>query len=264
MRKYGKVYKQYKKMFGPFFLCSKKPAIGFDYFDRNKERFAKHDYRIFELSGANIFPSYYIRKTKEYICPYKCISTTNEKPNTYSNIPQVLSLLVDLQNCISFNEQYNARDEEVQHYNYPVCDYLLNAKEKRYDIRFSTPRYSTTEDLILPQKYFCFYDVKNHYTYSLAPDFMYNVCDSNKNVIYRLPIEEVIKEVQATYDKLLNNYLIPMFYNSEFKRKEKLDSIISQFGSMEEFLKQKELCERNLVAVINERQELYKKRKTLF
>lgn len=259
-----KCHFKYEKMFGPFFLCSKKPAIGYGYFEKNKDRFARQDYRIHELSGKNIFPTYYIRKTKEYFCPFKCFSTTNEKPNTYSNIPHVLSLLVDLQNCISFNEQFNARDQEIQYYNYPTCDYLLNFKEKRYDVRFSTPKYSTTEDLILPQKYFCFYDCKNKFTYSLSSDFMYNVCDSKKNVIYRLPISEVIKEVQSTYDNLLYNYLMPMFYDAEFKRKEKQDAIINQFGSMDEFFKQKDLCKRNLVAVINERQELYKKRKTLF
>ena len=255
---------EYKKMFGPFFLCSKKPAIGFDYFNQNKERFAKQDYRIFELQGADIFPAYFIRKTKEYFCPYKTISVENGKPNTYSNIPNVLSLLVDLQNCISFHEHINSRDQEMQYYNYPVADYLPNYNEGQYYVRFSTPKYSTVEDLILPQRYFCFYDCKNKLTYSLAADFMYNVCDSRKNVIYRVPIDVVIKEVQATYDNLLHNYLMPMFYNSEFKRKEKLDAINAQFGSMEEYLKQKELCQRNLLAVINERQELYKKRKTLF
>lgn len=245
----------YKKMYSPFFLCSKKPAIGYRYFDDNKERFKIQDYRIFELQGANIFPNYFIRKTKEYVCPYKTFSLETDKPTSYTHLPDLVSLLVELQNCIEFNEGfccYNA-----------TYEYLTNFKEQRYDIRLQSPRYGR-DDLIIPQKYFCFYDCKNKYTYSLAPDFMYNVCDSKKNVIQRVPIDVVINEIKNTYDVLLKDYLLPMFYNAEQKRKEKLDAIKSQYQSYEEYKKEKELCLRNLMNNINENQTRYKLRKDKF
>ena len=56
---------------------------------------------------------------------------------------------------------------------------------------------------------------------------MYNVCDSQKNVIYRLPLYEVIKEVSSTYDQLLNKFLYPCQTLRETNLREKMVDAIN-------------------------------------
>ena len=251
---YEKAMYIYKKKYSPFFLCSKKPAIGYGYFEANKTRFQKQDFRIPELQKGSIFPTYYVRKTKESICPYKTISVENGKPNTYSNIPNVVSLLVDLQNCISFNEGFAVHNKTYEY----SCDFSSG----QYRVIFSSPK--QVDDINLPKKYFDFYDCKNHFTYSLAPDFMYNVVDSRKNLIYRVPISVVIQEIKKTYDLLLEEFLLPMFYLSEYNRDSKKQAVINEFGNYENYLEQKRTCTRNLLNIIKENQKRYNKRKNLF
>lgn len=269
----SKGFEEYSRLFAPFFLCSKRPSIGYSYFEANKGRFENQDYRLFNLPSGSIFPTYYYRKTREAICPYKTISTKNFKPNSYSSIPQVVSVLNDLQDCIDFNEGFcvhNPTYEYVRLDNFEwrkddpdgAC-YLADGKTPRQDvIRFQSNK--SRQDVVLPKKYFDFYDVKNKFTYSLACDFMYNVVDSRKNLIYRLPIFEVIKDVTHTYNELLNRFLIPSHNLSIIKRREKETLILDKYGTIEDYQKDKKQAVENLLSAIKIRQQLYNQSKTLF
>lgn len=243
-------WRKYKKMFSPFILCSKRPAIGFEYFERNKNRFQEQDFRIFELPKGSIFPNYFVRKAKESLCPFKTISLRNGKPNSYSTIPQVASMLVALQNCITFNECFLS-DSSLARYNL-------------YEDRIEFYCEARSSRISLPRHYFSFYDSSNHFHYRLAPDFMYNVCDSYLNTIYRISIDDFLKELNYSYNRLLNKILVPFSSNSDFLENAKMEEIISDFGTIEKYQEERKAVINNLMNVINERQKNYELTKQIF
>lgn len=243
-------WRKYKKMFSPFILCSKRPAIGFEYFERNKNRFQEQDFRIFELPKGSIFPNYFVRKTKESLCPFKTISLRNGKPNSYSAIPQVASMLVALQNCITFNE----------------C-FLSNSSLARYNLYEDRIEFYCEERssrISLPRHYFSFYDSSNHFHYRLAPDFMYNVCDSHLNTIYRISIDDLLKELNSSYERLLDKILMDFSMRSDMRNREKMAEIISEFGSYEKYIEERKKSINNLLVVIERNQEMYNRTKNVF
>lgn len=265
----------YQKEFSPFFACSKRPAIGNQYFEENKGRFQGGDFRLFNLPTGSVFPSYFYRKTREAFCPYKTISIKSGKPNSFASIPQVVSMLVDLQNCIEFNEGFccfNRTYEYIRVENYrwrhtddgreQGADRLPSGESRQHVVIFQSPK--STKEVRLPVRYFNFYDCKNKYHYSLAGDFMYNVLDSRMNLIYRLPIHEVIKEISLTYDKLLTEFLIPQKAVNETKYKQKMFEIIEEYGSQENYLNAKKNCIKNLLNCISIKQSVYYQQKNLF
>lgn len=260
-------FRNYQKLFSPFFLCSKRPAIGFDYFKENETRFQQQDFRLFNLPENSVFPSYFYRKTRESICPYKTISSVSLKPNSYSSIPQVVSLLYQLEDCINYNEgmygtaltyEYHFVDNFQWRKNDPDgADKLPDGKNARQPvIRFDAPALSSHK-LVIPVNYFNFYDCKNKYKYSLAPDFKYNVCDSKLNVIYRLPISDVIKEIYLTYKKLLLDFLIPNQLLNDTKRKEKNQLILDKYGTYDNYLEHKKHTVQTILNNVKQKQELY-------
>lgn len=264
-------FNDYKKSYSPFFLCSKRPAIGFEYYEKNKGRFQERDFRLLELPKGCVFPSYYFRKTKESLCPYKTISTTNWKPSSYARIPNVATMLVELQNCISFNEDFMqscplAEYVPVERFNWrkgTPAERFSDGRTLRDDVIIFHSKYSAKE-IRLPRKYFSFYDCKNKYTYSLASDWMYNVTDSKLNLIYRLPIDVVISEIESTYNYLLYKFLIPQKAANDSKRNDKMQLIKNEFGYYENYAKAREDCINSLLANIQDKQEKYYQTKNKF
>lgn len=243
-------WRKYEKAFSPFTLSSKRPAIGFQYFAENKARFQVQDFRIFELPKGCIFPTYYVRKTKESLCPFKTISLKNGKPNSYSIIPQVEALLVDLQNAIDFNEDFLQTS--------PIARY--NCYENKFE--FYTPR--SRRQISVPRYFFSFYDCENHFHYRLAPDFMYNVCDSKLNTIYRITIDDFLKELRASYMKLYDAILLKFSLRSDLTAKNKEEQIKNKFESYEEFAKHRKNAIQNLLNCIEDKQRKYNKTKNQF
>lgn len=267
-------YKEYKRVFGPFFLCSKRPAIGSAYFEKNKDRFQRQDFRLLDLPSNSIFPQYYYRKTREAICPYKTISSVNLKPSSHASIPQVVSLLAELQDCINYDGgmyETNINYEFIVRHKHECSRYdssgvykpLESKIPRQHVIKFNAPALSS-RPIYKPVNYFNFYDCKNKLTYSLSSDFMYNVCDSYKNVIYRLPIDVVLKEVSSTYEVLLENFLIPNQMLSNSKKHEKLQVIKGEYGTYDNYLSHKKECIQTILNNFKIKQDLYKQTKTLF
>lgn len=267
-------FRDYCKMFSPFFLCSKRPAIGYRYFQENEARFKKGNFDLYKLPIGSVFPSYYYRKTKESFCPYKVISPKNGKPNSFANIPNVVSMLLELQDCIEANRSLINSDKSYEWCNVDNfewryepeaveqgCDKLSNGEIRQDVVRFVSKLYGKQ---VIPKHFFDFYDTKNKITYSLAGDFQYNVIDSNKNLIYRVPISTVVQEVLLAYDNLLDNFLYSQFVISQSNLREKNDLIVKEYGSIENYLEVKRQCVKNLIAVINSRQHLYNLSKNKF
>ena len=144
------------------------------------------------------------------------------------------------------------------------ADKLPDGKNKRqHVVRFSAPALSS-HDIVLPVNKLNFYDCKNKYRYSLACDFMYNICDSKNNVIYRLPISEVIKEISCAYDKLLEYFLIPNQMVRDANNREKMQILLDKYGTYDNYIKHKKECISTILANFNQKQILYKQSKNKF
>lgn len=266
-------WRDYQKNFSPFFLCSKRPAIGFEYFERNKTRFQKGNFELFQLPSDCIFPTYFYRKTRESLCPYKTISLSNWKPNSCSTIPQVVTMLGELQTCIEFNSDFMQGQPLAEYI--PVRRFESVYTEEDKSNRFSDGKtlrddvivfHSTlsSREIRLPRKYFSFYDCKNKFHYSLSSDWMYNVTNGKGDLIYRLSIEDVVKEVQHSYETLLYMFLQKQHDLSEIRRRDKIVKIVQEFGSYEKYDDQRKKCISNLLNNIKDKQRKYKLTKIVF
>ncbi len=244
--------KEYLKRYSPFIVCSKRPAIGFAYLQDQLGEFSKGNFKLFSLKGKYVFPLYFYRKTREYICPYKTISTTNGKPNSYSNIPTVVSLLVELQNAISFNEGF-----------------LSNSRIVRFDIYrnkviFPRSGEGSRGKIELPCEYFNFYDCKNKYYYYLRGDGDYEVCAKRYHPLYTIPASDLIKELTNSYNNLLDAFVRDMYEKSKVRRKDKENRIELEFGTHEKYLSERSKVIENLLSIIERKQFNYELTKVDF
>ena len=242
--------KKYLETYRPFTLCSKKPAIGFGYLQEHIGEFAQGNFKLFGVKGKYVFPVYYYRKTREYLCPYKTISLTNGKPNSYSTIPTVVSLLIQLQNAISFNEGFLANCKVVE---------FGGLNRVRFPIRESQRR------IDLPAEYFNFYDCKNKYYYYLRGDGDYDVCAKRYHRLYTISAKDLINELQTTYNNLLESFLKSMHDISEIKRNNKMQQILLEYdGDYKKYLSERSQVIDNLLSIIDQKQYKYELTKTTF
>lgn len=247
--------KEYIKRYRPFVLCSKRPSIGFGYLQDHYGEFTKGDFRLFGLKGDYVFPVYYYRKTREYLCPYKTISTTNGKPNSYSNIPTVVSCLIELQNAIKFNEEFLSNTPLVR------CNY-------RGDNRISFPYRGAGADsrgeITLPAQYFNFYDCRNKFYYYLRGDGDYDVCVKRYVPLYKVSAKDLIKELQITYNNLMDSFMRSMYQESQIRKAAKMERIVAEFGDYKSYLSERSKVIENLLSIIERKQFNYEQRKLEF
>lgn len=93
-------WSDYCKDFAPFTCCSKRPSIGLGYFNDNKQRFTQGDFRLFGLPKEcpAAFPRYYLKKTKEHICPFVAFSSESGKVSSNSRVGYISSVLREIYN----------------------------------------------------------------------------------------------------------------------------------------------------------------------
>ncbi len=234
----------------PFTLQSKRPAIGTGYLEDHINEFAKGNFKLFGCKGKYVFPVYYYRKTKEYLCPYKTISCTNGKPNSYSTIPTVVSLLVQLQNAIRFNQDFLQSSRIVEYHG-------LNR------VRF--PVRGSNRAIDLPCEFFNFYDCKNKYYYYLRGDGDYDVCIRRYHKLYTISADVVINELQYTYNNLLQSFLLSIHEQSEIKRSDKMQRILAEYdGDYKRYLSDRSEVIDNLLSIIDQKQYKYELTKIEF
>lgn len=89
-------WKAYCKLYSPFVCCSKRPAIGLQYFKDNALRFKEKDFRLFGLPDCDTFPNYFIRKTKESLCGFQALGETSESPSSSCRIGNIISVLSEI------------------------------------------------------------------------------------------------------------------------------------------------------------------------
>lgn len=244
--------KEYIKRYSPFIVCSKRPAIGFGYLQDQLGEFSKGNFKLFGIQGKYVFPVYYYRKTREYICPYKTISVKNGKPNSYSNIPTVVSLLIELQNAISFNEGFLSNSRIVRFNGY------------RNTVIFPRRGEGSRGKLELPCQYFNFYDCQNKLYYYLRGDGDYEVCAKRYHPLYTIPAKDLIKDLMCSYNNLLDAFVRSMYEQSQLARKEKEERISIEFGTHEKYLSERSKIIENLLSIIERKQFNYKQTKVDF
>lgn len=87
-------WSDYVSKYSPFVVCSKRPSIGLQYFKDNCERFREQDFKLFGLPKECVtFPLYYVRKTKESLCPFSAIGRESGQVSSNSRVGTILQVL---------------------------------------------------------------------------------------------------------------------------------------------------------------------------
>lgn len=213
---------RYYKRFAPFMLCSKSPAIGFDYLQENIDRFKTGDYRLFGLpkDGKFILPAYFVRKTKELCCPYCRINEETENLRTNATIPDLVSMLVEVQNCLDFVQSFQSAQSVL--YKDPVTDKVVFENTSRVGAR----------TLSFPVRFFRIYDKFNHQWFDFNGS-NYRVYRRTRAGVVELgyvPVHEVITRLQNTYQYLYDNILCPQTNQRMRKERETQEYIATTYG----------------------------------
>lgn len=240
------VDEQYRKAFGPFMLCSKSPGIGTEYLYDHIERFSEKDFRLFGISDKSlIFPTYFVRKTKEYLCPYKNISDVSHKPTSFCGIQGLETVLCSIQNCIDFNEAF-----------------LSSCPLVRIDYGFGYVEFSDEyfgQNARMPWRFFNFYDVAQRQYYLFAGNryFRFRKIRGGIELLGSSTVSVVLDRLKYSYDKLLTTLLRP-FENDRVRRERCFEQSLSgEFGSKDKYLEVRNEYKKNLLSYIEHRQSRY-------
>ena len=253
----------YQEMCRPFFHCSKKPAIGFNYLEDNLGEFQKGNFKLFGLQGHYIFPLYFIRKTKESLCPIKAQSETNEGTTSYSRIPRMATMLenIRLAQQIAEDTEYAVSPYEYRDkYGYyesarPVED-LEIYRDQRNNDRVRTITYRFGRDYL---------GFTNHATkvkYIFCGDNYEMYSTTTHEFLGTDTIENVHNLILYYYDILKNNILWLLSAKSEVSANKKA-ALIEECGGITKFESIKEQCIQQFNNKIADRQRKYKQTKTL-
>lgn len=253
----------FKKCFSPFFVCSKKPAIGYQYLEENLGRFQDGDFKLFGLSGKYIFPLYFVRKTKEKICPFKAQSEISSGATSYSRLPRMATLIENIQHA-----QQIADDTEqiVQLFRYNDYVYTLESDKPIHDLEQLRDGQDTQPKRLthyrFPAVYLGLHDIENKVYYAFRGTY-FAMYDTKDNYIGQATLEDVKQLIRYYYDKLLEKVLIPLYGKSKISANKKA-AMIEEYGGIDEFETKKQLYIENLNRRIEERQRKYKQSKTRF
>lgn len=244
-------FEEYCKVFGPFQCCSKRSAIGYDYYQEHAERFKTQDFRLFGMPKNSVFPHYYYRKTKESLCPFKTYSPYSiqeNNPTTCNNIIGYTSFCGILYHHL---ETYNTlRQSTISMY-----------QGKCYNLERDSVIFGDYE---LPREFFDIYDCENHIKYKFNPDTIQYDAYSKNTYIDTYTFDSVVDMVANTYNKLLCDFLIPLYKKSKLISDLDKKEILSLYPSMEDYMYQKCIAIENLLKFINHKQELYNMKKNQF
>ena len=255
----------YKKVFSPFFCCSKQPAIGYQYFAENVERFQRADYRLFGLPGDYLFPLYFIRKSKESLCPLKAQSETNSGTTSYSRLPKMAALLENItiaQRIAEDTDQivqlFEDRDNVYTLYWYDRIQDLEQCKQL-YAREDEQPRRDYVHRF--RREYLGFTNHETRVEYSFRGTYFAMYSTTTGDYIGQETLENVKHIINYYYERLKKYILIPLSIQSEVSANKKA-ALIEEFGGIEQFKAAKELCLENHNNKIAACQNIYKQTKT--
>lgn len=257
-----KTWDDYKKVFCPFFHCSKKPAIGYQYLQDNLHEFQKCNFKLFGLQGDYIFPLYFIRKTKESICPLMAESETDSSKTSYSRLPKMAALLDNImvvQQIAEDTEQIvNLFQSDNYHYTLQTQERIIDG-EYLYDDR-DTQQCRNVHNRYT-KAYFGFYDVAKKVRYSFRGSYyaMYNT--STDSYIGKCSLEDAKNIITYYYEKLKHAILLPLLAKSKISA-DKKNALINDLGGEDKFREVKKRCVEQLNRNVSRRQSIYKQTKT--
>ena len=257
-----KNFYDYQEMARPFFHTSKKPALGFQYLQDNINEFQKSNFKLFGLSGDYIFPLYFIRKTKESLCPIKAQSETNENTTSYSRVPKMATLL---ENIMAAQQLAEDTDQIINLFSYNDKRYSLESTERIDDLeriydnrckqqfrsiyyRFGKEYLGFTNNETKVQYIFCgaYYEMYSTTTHEYLGDES---------------LENVHNLILYYYEKI-KPLLLSFMAKSEISSNKK-EILITECGGIDAFNEKKALCLDMLNRQIASRQAKYKQTKTL-
>lgn len=217
-----KAWCEYTKLYSPFIVCSRRPAIGAQYFVDNLERFKKQDFRLFGLPKECVtFPRYYVRRTKEALFVFDSIGEISQKPTTSSRMGYISKILLEIYSSRVAVENWC----ETSSPNWRVCSK-------------GGVRCLEYNDNFIPIKSLNFYDHVNKYFFQFD-GFTYNVWAKLKDSTYilldNMDIIDVIKEVSPRWDRYSREYLIPNEQNRILREIDLRDTISSLFPNVDSF-----------------------------
>lgn len=274
-----KNFYDYQKMARPFFHCSKKPALGYQYFTEQVGEFSKGNFKLFGLSGDYIFPLYFIRKTKERICPLKAQSETNANTTSYSRLPKMASLLQYIEDYRKIAED---TEQSVQLFRRTDNYYTLESFERIHDL-YGLKQLYAKEDEQLNRVYlykfhkeylgftnhetkvmyiFCHQEYTNSKYAVPYNDFYEMYSTTTKEFLGIETIENVINLINYYYGELKRKILLDLYAKSKVSANQKA-ALIEDIGGIDKFNAMKEKCIESLNNRVRFRQNLYKQTKTL-
>lgn len=253
-------WEDYKRAFSPFFHCSKKPSLGYEYLQDNLPKFQEGNLRLFGLSSEYIFPTYFRRKIAESLVPLKPKSTTNEGYCSAARLPRMESLLTDILNSFDVGQD---TQQIVQLFRYQDRGdkYTLATSRGFEDIE----KYSNGRERIVeysfPSQYLSFKDCNQNIYYEFDYDKynLYNI--STGEFIATNSLEDVLYLIKYYYEQLKQKLLVPLFHKSTVSANQK-SSLIEDKGGITEFEEYKTNLISQKLNVINRKQHFYKKSKT--
>lgn len=269
-------FDDYKKVFSPFFVCSKKPAIGYAYLQENINRFQDGDFRLFGLPKDYIFPLYFIRKTKEHICPLKAQSEVNSGLTSYSRLPKMAALINNIETAIRIGDDTN---QIVQLFTYNGTDFTLESEDRIIDGRFLYDPADRNRKIsvhnLFSREYLGFTNIETKVTYSFrfnnyeqmqdvveSTDPYFAMYDRKGNYIGNESLENVKQLILYYYEQLKRKVLLPLLEKSKISASAKEREILQEYGTIENYQNARKLCVQQFNNHIKEKQKKYKLTKT--
>ena len=255
----------YVRTYEPFMLCSRAHSIGGRYFEANKRRFEKGDLRLLGVLDKDlVFPTYFMRKTKQIICPYfpvsirdkkegSCIVTKVCPKDTSSRLPSVETLLRELQNSTD-NVQVLFYDNGTD-----VQNILQTVPDHR--VTFGPYRDRSLLDYTI-------FDRQNKqfllYNGSMFDCYKYNRKKKDYERVGAMSLDYVLERMDESFRALLK--FVSPFYESRELKEQEFDAYVESdfrgdYGAYERYAKQLQV---QLMSVVHRNQEKYNQTKTLF
>lgn len=196
----------YCKDYSPFVVCSRRPSLGLGYFQANCERFKKRDFRLFGLSEDCVaFPRYYLRKTKELLCPFQTIGSESGSPASSSRFGVLLSVLREIQvhrlDFGSFGDSFSS--------SWDISRSCVPTR-KKVDPFKTTYRFGKKEVLLSDLH---IYDMQNRIFYQFN-GYSYTLWKRIHKLGYvrvgYADISDILNRCGPVYDNYYDNFLVPL------------------------------------------------------
>ncbi len=217
-RLYVQYWKEYCKEYSPFIACSRRPAIGLQYLQDNLSRFKDADFRLFGLpKDVATFPRYYMRKTKEMVCPFKALGEVTSEPSSNSRMLRINTLLHEIQDSRLSLETWSSPTAPIWCKN---GDKLI-IKEGYNDPDPDTSRYIKNSEL-------SFYSTTDNILYSFN-GYDYSLWCKLKNGSYyslgRMAISNAISLIETSVFDLYDTFIRP-FRTLKLRKQKELEEYI--------------------------------------